>query len=461
MGVWVLQNKELPDTETCQALLDRILSSPQLRRSNRMRDLLAYVGRRALQDGCEQLREQEIGTEVFGRPEGYDTSTDNIVRVNATELRKRIEAYFESEGHDEALLMEIPRGSYIPVFRFRPVESPVEAGQPLPAPLQEPQPSEAAPEALVEAPAEAPVKKSGQSGWWLAGGIAAGLVIAALVGVCLHLWLQNRAMHKLLYPWESKPAVAALWSGFLQSNRTTDVVMADSGFGILQRVTKDSFSLQNYLNRSYLDQLQGEDLNPSVRSLLELLAQRTLVSRGGFTMAQHLESLAPLSNRIHIYFARNYMPSLIKRDNVVLFGNQMSNPWMAIYESKLNFVVTPNPNPGNTDAANVPQMIVTNRAPAAGEKAVYAPSGNAGYCTAAYLPNAEHTGKVILIEGTTSEAAQGCGDFLLSEAGMSNLRTKLGAGKLPYFQVLLRTSQLIDTPMTSSIVAYRSFPKLR
>ncbi len=453
MGVWVLQNKEPPDIETCQALLERVLSSPQLRRSARMRDLLAYAGRRALKGGCEQLREQEIGIEVFGRPAGYDTSTDNIVRVNATELRKRIEAYFESEGRDESLIMEIPRGSYIPVFRYRPVESPAESqeAQSTPAPESEP------PVPISNVPKEAHVR----GGLWRAGVVAAGLVILALASGCLYLWQQNRVMHRRLYPWELKPDVAALWSSFLGANPTTDVVMADEGFGLLQTVTGESYTLQDYLNRTYLNELQAQDLNPQVRSLLETLAQKTLVSRGGFILAQHLETLEPLGNRIHLYFARNYMPYLIKRDNVILFGNPQSNPWMEIYDRKLNFTVAPEPTQGNSDVTGVPRMLVEDRAPASGEQAAYAPSGSVGYCTVAYLPNAERTGKVMLIEGTTSEAAQGCGDFLLSEQGMSSLRKKLGGTEFPYFQVLVRTSHLIDTPMGATIVAYRKLTGLR
>ncbi len=454
MGVWVLQNNELPDVETCQGLLNRILSSPQLKRSARMRALLAYVGQRALEEGCEQLHEQEIGTEVFGRAPGYDTSTDNIVRVNATELRKRIESYFETEGLNEPLTVEIPRGSYIPVFRYRPVESPM-----MPAP---PAPVADAPALVDEPEPEAPVParqaalRPRPSGW-VAGAIAAAVAIVALSIGCLHLWMQNRAMHKLLYPWEYKPAVAELWSGFLSANPKTDVVLADSGFGMFQTLSGQSFSLQDYLNRSYVNQLPDLNVAPDMRSTLHMLARRTLVSRGGFTMAQHLAALEPLGNKIHMYFSRNYMPSLIKRDNVVLFGTRLSNPWMEIYESRLNFVLQRNPNVRNPNARGAPRLIVTDRSPHAGEQAVYTPSGTSGYCTVAYLPNEQHTGRVMLIEGTTSEAAQGCGDFLLSEAEMSNLKKKFGPNGFPYFQVLLRTSDLIDMPITSTLVAYRSF----
>ena len=101
-------------------LLERVVGSVHLRRAPRLREFLAYVGSRSLKEGRTQIHEQEIGVDVFGRPTSYDTSVDNIVRANATELRKRIEAYFETEGVNETLLMEIPRGSYVPVFWRRP-----------------------------------------------------------------------------------------------------------------------------------------------------------------------------------------------------------------------------------------------------------------------------------------------------------------------------------------------------
>lgn len=120
MGVSTPKETEAPAVEACWALLERIGASPGLRRAPRLREFLDYVARRSLHDGCMQIHEQEIGIAVFGRPDTYDTSVDNIVRANATELRKRIEAYFESEGAHETLIVDIPRGSYVPVFRFRP-----------------------------------------------------------------------------------------------------------------------------------------------------------------------------------------------------------------------------------------------------------------------------------------------------------------------------------------------------
>lgn len=461
MGVWVLQNKGVPDTETCHALLERILSSPQLRRSARMRDLLAYVGRRALEAGGEQLHEQEIGTEVFGRPAGYDTSVDNIVRVNATELRKRIDSFFETDGVHEPLIMEIPRGSYIPVFRFRPIEPSIAADPVPPAPAQD-----AASRILPNLPPRliplpAPVPPQARRWPWIAGTIVAGIAALVLCAICLHLSLDNRAMHKRLYPWEYQPAVSAFWTGFLGANPTTDVVLSDTAFGMFQVISKHSYSLQDFLNRSYANQLQKQNLDPQMRTTLEMLARRTLVSRGEFTMAEHLDEMDPLNTQFHMYFAGGYNPAFLKGHNVILLGTRLSNPWMEVFENRLVFPVELNPKVADPEAAGAPRQIVTDRSPASGEQATYKPSGTMGYCSTAYLPNAERTGRVLLIEGTTSEAAEGCGDFLLSEPGMENLQKELGGTDFPYFQALLRTSQLIDTPITASIVAVRSFPNLR
>ena len=80
-----------PSVEERRQLIDRVASSAQFGRSARLRDFLLYVGAQSLKPGRPEIHEQEIGAKVFGRAPSYDRSQDNIVRVNASELRKRIE----------------------------------------------------------------------------------------------------------------------------------------------------------------------------------------------------------------------------------------------------------------------------------------------------------------------------------------------------------------------------------
>src|SRR5271168_5395350 len=114
-----------------RALIGRVAASQQFRRSARLRDFLLYVGGQSLKEGCPEIHEQEIGAKVFGRAASYDRSQDNIVRVNATELRKRIELYFATEGVHEPLILEIPRGAYKPIFHRRSPE--LKSGTAVPA----------------------------------------------------------------------------------------------------------------------------------------------------------------------------------------------------------------------------------------------------------------------------------------------------------------------------------------
>jgi len=432
-----------PDSDACWALLERVVASPQLRRAARMREFLLFVGQRSLKDGSGQIHEQEIGSEVFGRPVGYDTSVDNIVRVNATDLRKRIEEYFATDGAKEPLILEIPRGSYKPVFRQRVLEA-AETPNTAPAPFVVTSASTPA------TPAEEPTAGTHGKPLW---SIMAVAVIVVLIACCGWLWTQNRAMRRSLYPWRSTPALRGFWSGFLTARPSTDVILADTSFALVEDITKKPIPLNEYLNRSYVDTIESADMSPDRREDLRLIIQRNFGSMGDFRVARRIGALDPLGRNIHIYSARAYEPTLVKQDNVILIGGRKSNPWVDLFSSRLNFTVEYDP---------IRHLnFVHNRAPATGEQEIYnsppAPGPNSGYSIVAYLPTDEG-GKVLIVAGTGSEATEGAGEFLTSENQLAAFEQLLHVSTLPYFEVLLRTTHLNGTPMEATVVAYRVYP---
>lgn len=95
-------------------VVQRVASSPILKESKRLRELFLFLCERALHDPGMAIHEQEVGTEVFGRPADYDTSEDTLVRVHASRLRKKLQQYFSSEGLHEPIVIEIPKGGYPP-----------------------------------------------------------------------------------------------------------------------------------------------------------------------------------------------------------------------------------------------------------------------------------------------------------------------------------------------------------
>lgn len=102
-------------------LVQRIASSQLLKSSSRLRDFLLYVGECAIRDAPEEATEQQIGIHVFGRAPGYNSSEDSIVRTHARLLRQKLTEYFAGEGATEQIIVEIPKGHYLPTFR--PAES--------------------------------------------------------------------------------------------------------------------------------------------------------------------------------------------------------------------------------------------------------------------------------------------------------------------------------------------------
>src|ERR1700761_377273 len=94
----------------------RIAASGSLGRSGLLSDFLLYIVDRSIRGRTDEITEQRIGVTVFSRAEDYDPNDDNIVRSYARKLRKRIDEYFATEGREETLRLEIPRGGYAPIF---------------------------------------------------------------------------------------------------------------------------------------------------------------------------------------------------------------------------------------------------------------------------------------------------------------------------------------------------------
>src|SRR5580700_8452199 len=97
-------------------LARRIVASKCFEKSSFLVSFLLYVCERELTGKGHEINEREIGVKALGRPKAYNPGEDNIVRNYARLLRKRLEEYFKTEGKDETLRIDIPRGHYFPVF---------------------------------------------------------------------------------------------------------------------------------------------------------------------------------------------------------------------------------------------------------------------------------------------------------------------------------------------------------
>jgi hypothetical protein len=196
----------LPETEAEKQLvlaqMEKLLKDPHFRSSKRYPGLLSFVVEQTLAGNEDSLKERILGVEVFHRAPDYDTSLDPVVRLSASEVRKRIAQYYQSPEHQKELRIELNPGSYIPVFS-KPPEALSIATVDLPA-----------------APAEVkPAKRSNRlrTAYWIAGALAAGILLAAGV---VH-WKHSQA-------YKRESAFDAVWSPLLNSNRNILVCLGES-----------------------------------------------------------------------------------------------------------------------------------------------------------------------------------------------------------------------------------------
>jgi len=105
-----------------RAELQAILSSRAFAHSERLRRFLRFAVEQVIEGRGDRLKEYHIGLEVFDRPESYDPRIDPIVRVEASRLRTKLREYYSSEGRRADILIDLPKGSYVPVFRQRAAE---------------------------------------------------------------------------------------------------------------------------------------------------------------------------------------------------------------------------------------------------------------------------------------------------------------------------------------------------
>lgn len=124
---------EIPPSDILAAL-ERVEGSAALLHSGQLHRLLRFLVEETLAGRGDRLKEYVVGVEVFGRPASFDPHLDSLVRVEAHRLRGALDTYYRTEGFDDPVVVEVPKGGYHPVFRRRvPVAAEPQLASSLPA----------------------------------------------------------------------------------------------------------------------------------------------------------------------------------------------------------------------------------------------------------------------------------------------------------------------------------------
>ncbi|HST12704.1 MAG TPA: hypothetical protein VLL05_20175, partial [Terriglobales bacterium] len=99
--------------------INRLVTSQVLHSSESLCKLLQYLAKHALEHPNAPLKEYQLATEVFGRRSDFDPQSDSTIRVQAGRLRLKLAEFYSSEGAQDPVIVELPKGTYILSFQLR------------------------------------------------------------------------------------------------------------------------------------------------------------------------------------------------------------------------------------------------------------------------------------------------------------------------------------------------------
>jgi hypothetical protein len=445
------------DLKAFQQHLEVVTSGEAFRGSHRSAQFLRYVVNRSVNGHCGELKERLIGVELFGRSPSYDTGEDAIVRVTASDVRRRLLQHYGRCGTGSEFRIRLPLGTYIPeIARSAPavpvqMEAEARAGSP---PVATPG-SSATPDALVPSTPqtdrqepvggeqEQPPSLSPARRPWIQR-----IVLLCCLGLAAYaafaLW---RTTHSARSDTDSN------WGMLFGSQLSTKLITSDPNIVEIQRLTGQSITLSDYANQRYVPDpgKAAPQLKPYTAMLL---ADEAADVDTGVAVAVAEWMDRAQAGRLAIQSARSLRFSdLLKDGNFILLGSPRSNPWALYYSDHLDFRFFF--DPGSR------QEIVENLHPRSGESTRYVPTalGNAtgqSYAVASYLRNPDHLGHVLLIAGANAEGTEAVANLMTNSAALSEVMSRCGLRHqtpTPNFQFLLQLNTMAGSPEHSAVIA--------
>jgi hypothetical protein len=426
------------DFSSLEQHLNAVLEGEAFKGSHRSGKFLKYIVSRANAGDFDSLKERAIGIEVFGRPPGYDTSADAIVRVTASDVRKRLLQHYGRPGMISEYRISLPVGSYIPKITCEPrSHSEPSLLSTVSVRIQEGVPAGGSSETYASR------RKVGLIRFVLVALLISALNLAAFVVAWNHF---RKPEHIAVLP----------WSSIFGSSRATQIITSDPNIAEIQGFTGGQISLSDYANHRYIPDPGA--LTPEQRRFCEVILRGDKASGVDTPIAMAVGQLAQATaSKVTVRGARNVQFSDIQTDaNFILLGSPRSNPWSNLYNDRLDFRFEYDPKAA--------KEVIRNVHPRPGEPESYAATApgwatGQSYAIVAFLKNLDQNGQVLFLAGENAEGTEAAGKLV---SDLPRLDTTLKqCGIRPsgpeHFEILLRFNTLAGSPNNVDAVNCRVF----
>jgi hypothetical protein len=409
-----------------------VIEGTAFRGSQRSAQFLKYIVEEAIAGHFDALKERVIGVELFGRAPTYDTGDDAIVRVTASDVRKRLLQHYGRYGTTSGFRISLPTGSYVPEITH-------DAAHEIIPTDTEAEDDPGISEALVSGSAETH-RRAGSLQW----------VVVCLIVTLLSLLLSGFFWYRFSH--KSNPVTSTLpWSALFDSPRALQVITSDPDIAEIQGLTGHPISVSDYANHNYIP--DPDKLTPEMNQISHILLRGNKAALVDAPIAVSIAELAHSSAKtIDLHSARSIqVANLQTDDNFILLGSPRSNPWSAFFSDELNFRFVYDQASG--------QEIIRNLHPGPHEQAEYVPTGlgwatGQSYAIVALVRNPDQNGQVLLLAGANAEGTEAAGKLVTDLPRFSTALKNCGispAGPLQHFEILLRLSMMAGSPTNVNI----------
>ena len=414
----------MSDRDQVLRQIDRLTTSTALHGSESLCRLLRYLAQHALDHPGEPLKEYKIATEGFARPPDFDAQLDSMVRVQAGRLRAKLTEYYGSEGADDHIRVELPKGTYLLSIQNR-TATPTRSG------------------AHSAQGREIYGVEHYQGGNRIPRGWLAAVVILSAFVLLSSLALFNTRRTISTGP-ENKPAAAALqtfWKPFLDGPEEPLIVFSNAAF-----VGRPETGMRYYN--------PGHDSRDSVwdhyTGVGEVLAVHNLD-----------QAFASLHRNIRVKRGSLFSLDDAKNNDLIFVGSPSENLTLLEISGTREFVFQ------RVDSgARKGDLAVVNVHPQAGEGKEYLASSSTSpltedYAVVALLHGLNPARSLMIVAGTTTFGTQGAIEYVCRQSSIEELLLRLSvsqSGEVQPFEALLRVKVTRGVPVETQLVSLRKIP---
>lgn len=413
-----------------RAQVERILQSRIFRASEVIRHLFLYLAEKSLQGEADSLKEYTIALDALGKPESFDPRHESVVRMHLVRLRQKLVEYYNTEGADDPIVVDIPKGGFRVRFELRAVSFTPPA-----------------------APAE-PVFATSKRRWgWRETifAVALGITLATTLGLAAQFMRTKQADSGNTAEWT--PALRELWNPLLSPNRRLVVCVATPlfvkvpGFGFLREPSVNDW-----------DDVQGSKRLNSMEDALRAGISEPSYSYtevGTATAAFMLgQFLAPRKQAVRVTRANVLSWGEIAESNVVFLGSAAGVHQTDDLPVGVSLQLEPTGIRNLSPQKGEPAFIA-DRPPQNGAE------GGESYALISRLPAMNGPGAILMLAGNgTASVVSGVQAFTNPDtAQMLASHLKSASGEMPkYFQAVLRVKAMDDVPVQIDYVFHHELP---